>query len=133
MGEDLDRNPFGDREKLYQKWLPVLLENYNHGESKTEHLLQGYTLAFNGLSEERVERAIRATLKNHRSSFLPTPGEVLGYLAEAERLPESERSPAIENNCQKCRGTGYAMVVVDGANFAARCACRKPKAKGTAA
>ncbi len=74
------------------------------------------------LSPGEFDRALAETLRNHRSSFAPTPGEIRGYLERS--IAESRPVGSLARpDCPKCWGTGYVIVTVDGANYAVRCKC----------
>lgn len=92
----------------------------------TEDRLLAYSAALEHLSARYFDLAIKETLRAHRSSFPPSPGEMLDYLGLALlRLP-----PATSNadpECSLCRGTGWAMIERDGHQFAVSCECLKKK------
>lgn len=84
----------------------------------------------NQLSPGEFDRAIAETLRHHRSSFLPTPGEILGYLERA--LMESRPIGSLARpDCPKCWGTGYTIIQLKNSQYAvaARCSCLAAAAK----
>lgn len=83
------------------------------------------------LSPAEFDRAIAETLRYHRSSFLPTPGEIRGHLERA--IAESPPVGSLARpDCPKCWGTGFTIVKLSDSTYAVavRCKClgHSPKA-----
>lgn len=107
--------------KTLSAWLSELLTVY--GRAKTEEMLAPYVTSLAHLSQAHLDLAFTFTLKSHRSSFLPTPGEILSYLEIAvANLPPA--GPNSRPDCPHCFGTGYAIVEMTPNNrVAVRCRC----------
>lgn len=67
-----------------------------------------YLEGLEDLSSNDFARAISETLRRHRSSFLPSPGEVRGYLDVARQTGSPAPSRA-KSDCADCCGTGWSV------------------------
>jgi len=111
------------RTSKLSKCLTELLAVYSNGR-KSEQKLEPYLLALGDLSEAHLKLAFEETYRSHRSSFLPTPGEILGYLDRAlAELPQAGSSA--RPDCQMCWGTGFTIVGLSDSTYrvAVRCKC----------
>lgn len=106
------------------------LFNTEPGEDQQRCL--GFLEALADLSPAEFDRAIAETLRRHRSSFLPTPGEVRGYLDVAHEMAAAT-PPRAKRDCPKCDGTGFQIVPIPNRpagtdyKWAVRCSCLPPK------
>lgn len=109
-----------------------------YGKPNSDEAIAAYADALSHLSDENVRLAFRETFRRHRSSFPPTPGEILAYLEQARaELPPV--APTAHSRCPKCLGTGYELIPVPdsdpayGYKWAVSCSCRNDstKASGT--
>lgn len=134
MGDNLSidsQNPTEASEgNRRSKRLFRLFELFNTQPGGDKERCLGFLEALADLSPVEFDRAIAETLKHHRSSFLPTPGEIRGYLerAIAEARPVG---PLAQPDCPKCWGTGYTIVQLKNSSYAvaARCSCLAAAAK----
>lgn len=114
--------------KKFSELLSELLAAY--GRPRTEEAISAYAIALGHLGERHLTLAFEETLRSHRTSFMPTPGEILGYLdrAIAESRPVG---PLARPDCPKCWGTGYTIIELKNSSYAvaARCSCLAASAK----
>jgi hypothetical protein len=129
MGEKLD---FRQPKKTLARHLSEFLSVY--GRAGTDVHIEAYSIALDGLSAENLAIAFEATYKRHRSSFPPTPGEILAYLDAALNNSPMKGSSA-RPDCPKCDGTGFVIEDIPGQTYAGgtpyrqarRCSCLPPK------
>lgn len=108
-------------------WLAKLFATY--GKPSNPDTIAGYAVALADLSDENLKLAFEEALRSHRSSFVPTPGEIRGYLEAAlDKLPPA--GSLARPDCPRCWGTGFVILTLDGANYAVRCKClgKSPRA-----
>ena len=113
-------------------WLNRLFQTF--GKPSTPEAVAAYVIALADLNEAHLKLAFEETFRSHRSSFIPTPGEIRGYLERAlENAPP--RKPGARRDCPKCGGTGFVVEDIPGQTYAGgtpyrqarRCPCLPPK------
>lgn len=104
------------------EWLNRLFAAF--GKASTPEVIAAYTIGLGDMSEAHLKLAFEETLRSHKSSFAPTPGEIRGYLERAlENLPPAGSSA--RPDCPKCWGGGFTIIELKDSKYAvaARCSC----------
>ena len=69
------------------------------------------------VESHRIVSGINSCLRE--LAFMPKVAEIIS------RIPESSGRRSTSNpNCEKCQGTGWELIVIDGNTKARKCGCR---------